>query len=223
MRPRLLAIALLTGLCTGLSAPVFAQMKSMVARTGHWEGSVGLYGTSSESASGTNGSGIDVDGGIGLSLGLGYHFSEHLAVRFDGSWARPDYSARFNTEEDGLVEIDQELSLFSGQVSGVYHLLPGAFTPYLQAGIGWTYVDSNVADGPPVTGCWWDPWWGYICSNFFSTYSETSFSWNLGAGLRYDLNRDMFVRGGYEMLSIDSGEGVKPAFDTFRLEIGWKF
>ena len=101
MRPRLLAIALLTGLCTGLSAPVFAQMKSMVARTGHWEGSVGLYGTSSESASGTNGSGIDVDGGIGLSLGLGYHFSEHLAVRFDGSWARPDYSARFNTEEDG--------------------------------------------------------------------------------------------------------------------------
>lgn len=219
MRFKLTITALLLGFC----APGWAQMASMVSRTGHWEGSIGLYGTSSESASGTNGSGIDVDSGIGIGFGLGYNFSEQLALRFDGSWTRPDYDARYTSEEGELVALSHELTLFTGQVSGVYRILPGAFTPYVQAGIGWTYVDSNVADGPPITGCWWDPWWGYICSNFYSTYTETNFSWNLGAGLRYDLNRDMFLRGGYEHVVIEGGEGVEPSFDSFRLEVGWKF
>ena len=90
-------------------------------------------------------------------------------------------------------------------------------------GIGWTNIDSNVTDGPPVTGCWWDPWWGYICAPFYSTYNDTNFSWNVGAGLRFDFSRTMFVRGGYEMTTIDGNSSADPTFDAFRIELGWKF
>jgi opacity protein-like surface antigen len=192
-------------------------------RSGNWETSFGVSLTGSERSDGLNGSSLDVDSGWGIGASVGYNFNDHLALNFDGSWIRADYDAVLDTEDEGLVEISHELDVFNGQFNAVYNLLPGAFTPYLQAGIGWTYVDSNVADGPPTTGCWWDPWWGYICSNFYSTYSETNFSWNAGAGLRYDMGNGMFLRGGWQRTHIDGGSGADPRFDAFRFELGWLF
>jgi len=195
-----------------------------VQRAGSWETTIGLYVTGEESSSGENGSSLDVDTGYGLGVSIGYNFTSNLALRFDGSWARPDYQAVVNSEEEGLLRVDHELSVFNGQFNGVWNIIDGAFTPYLQAGIGWTYLDSNVADGPPQTGCWWDPWWGYICDNFYSTYSDSNFSWNVGAGLRYEFGRSMFVRGGWERTEIDTGKnGADPDFDAFRFELGWFF
>ncbi|MBS3745223.1 MAG: porin family protein [Wenzhouxiangellaceae bacterium] len=192
-------------------------------RAGKWESTVGLYLTGSESASGINNSSIDIDTGAGLGFSAGYNFTQNFALRFDGAWSRADYDAVLDTDAQGLLDISHRLSAFTGQVNGVWNILDGAFTPYLQAGFGWSYIDSNVSDGPPVTGCWWDPWWGYICSDFYSTYDETNFSWNFGAGLRYEFNNRMFVRGGWEQLNIDGGKGVDPSFDAFRLELGWIF
>jgi opacity protein-like surface antigen len=192
-------------------------------RAGKWESTFGLYLTGSESAGGINESSVDIDSGYGAGFSAGYNFTQNLALRFDGSWSRADYEAVLDSEDDGLVTISHRLSAFTGQFNGVWNILDGAFTPYLQAGVGWTYLDSNVSDGPPTTGCWWDPWWGYICSNFYSTYSETNFSWNVGAGLRYEFGRGMFVRGGWEQTTIDGGKGVDPSFDAFRFELGWLF
>lgn len=210
-------------LCQTLPASAEWWDSSPGKRTGKWETSISGYFTGSESANGLNGSSLDVDSGYGVAFSIGKNLSEHLALRFDGSWARADYDAVLNSEEDGPVEISHTLDLFTGAFNGVYNFVEGPLTPYAQAGIGWTYVDSNVADGPPVTGCWWDPWWGYICSNFFSTYSETNFSWNVGAGLRYEFQRGMFVRGGWERTFIDGRNGADPEFDAYRFEFGWMF
>ena len=221
---RLTATSLLLLVASMLAAQAQAQwVSSSAQRTGKMETTIGVYSTFSESSSGLNESSLDIDSGFGLGFSIGYNFSEHLALRFDGSWARADYDAILDTEDEGLVAINHTLDLFNGQINGVYNFFEGNFTPYVQAGIGWTYVDSNVADGPPATGCWWDPWWGYICSNFYSTYSDTSFSWNLGAGLRYEMGRGMFVRGGWEQTHIDGGSGADPTFDAVRVELGWFF
>lgn len=198
-------------------------VSSSTPRAGKWETTFGLYLTGSESSDGLNASSVDIDNGYGLALSAGYNFTQHLALRFDGAWFRADYDAVLDTEDEGLVEINHRLSAFNGQFNGVWNILDGAFTPYLQAGIGWTYIDSNVTDGPPSTGCWWDPWWGYICSGFYSTYNETNFSWSLGAGLRYEFGRGMFIRGGWEQTNIDGGQGTDPSFDAFRAELGWLF
>ncbi|MEM9313465.1 MAG: outer membrane beta-barrel protein, partial [Pseudomonadota bacterium] len=50
-----------------------------------------------------------------------------------------------------------------------------------------------------------------------------NFAWNVGAGLRYEIQRGMYVRGGWEQTHIDGGSGTDPTFDAFRLELGWMF
>ncbi|MEM9758770.1 MAG: porin family protein [Pseudomonadota bacterium] len=222
-RPLSLLSSLLLMLLSATPAVAEWWDASAGKRAGKWETSFGAYFTGSEASDGLNESSIDVDAGYGFSFSVGHNFSEHFALRFDGSWSRADYDAVLDTEEQGPVTISHRLTLFNGQFNGVYNFLEGAFTPYVQGGVGWTYIDSNVADGPPATGCWWDPWWGYICGDFYSTYSDTNFAWNVGAGLRYEIQRGMYVRGGWEQTHIDGGSGTDPTFDAFRLELGWMF
>ena len=197
---------------------------AQTSRDDKWEGTLQLLGTSAESSNGEMGSSIDVDSAVGLGFGFAYNFNEHFAIGFDGSWVKPNYTAVFNTEEDGLQTLRHKMTVFNGQINGTWNILSGPFTPYLQAGLGWTYIDSNVTDGPPVTGCWWDPWWGYICSGFYNTYSTTEFSWGAEAGLRYEFNNDMFIKGGYAHVDIDGGNNsADPSLNMWRLHVGWKF
>jgi opacity protein-like surface antigen len=192
-------------------------------RSRSWEATIQVLGTGSESRNGENGSEVDFDSATGWGFGVAYNFNEHLAVGFDGAFVKPKYTATFNTDEDGLVSLRHKASVFNGQLNGTWNIMKGPFTPYLQLGIGWTHIDSNVADGPPVTGCWWDPWWGYVCSNFYSTYKDTRFSWGAGAGLRYDFQNRMFVKGSINRVEIDGGNNeVDIKFDVWRLELGWK-
>jgi len=193
-------------------------------RDDRWEGTLQLIGSSGQSSQGENGSSIDVDSAVGLAFGAAYNLSEHFAVGFDGTWVEPNYTAVFNTEENGLQTLRHKMTVFNGQFSAIWNVIDGPITPYLQAGIGWTYIDSNVTDGPPTTGCWWDPWWGYICSGFYSTYSDTRFSWGAEAGLRVEFDNDMFLKGGYSRIDIDGpNNGSDPSLSTWRLQVGWMF
>ena len=209
----------------GIAALVLSSTAgAQTFRDNRWEGTLQLLGSSSESSDGEMGSSIAVDSAVGFGFGFAYNFNEHFAIGFDGSWVRPKYTAVYNTEEDGLQTLRHKMTIFNGQINGIWNIINGAFTPYLQAGLGWTYIDSNVTDGPPVTGCWWDPWWGYICSSFYSTYSTTKFSWGAEAGLRYDFDNDMFIKGGYSLVNINSGNNsVDPSLNMWRLQVGWKF
>jgi opacity protein-like surface antigen len=194
--------------------------KADTKRGGKWEGTFQLIGNSSESTGGAQESSLDVDSEIGFGFGLGYNFNSRFALNFDMSYIKPDYTAVFDTEDDGLQRIDHHMTVFTGQLNGVWNFTDGPFTPYVQAGIGWTNIDSNVADGPPTTGCWWDPWWGYVCRNSFSTYDDTSFSYGAGLGLRYEFGygQRTFVKGSYNFQKVDTR--ADPQYDMWRLEIG---
>lgn len=203
-------------LVTAFAAPALAD------RAGAWEATVQLVGNANESSQGRNGSSLEVDNDVGLAFGAAYNFNEHLAAGLELTFLNPDYTATIQTDNNGSRTYDTELDVFNGQLSATWNFLPGAFTPYAQAGIGWTYIDSNIIDGLPVTGCWWDPWWGYVCTNYYSTYDDTRFSYGAGLGLRYEFSRTMFASGGYSHVEIDGGgDGVEPELDLWRLQLGW--
>ena len=188
----------------------------------NWEGTLQLIGTGSESSGGDNGSSLDFDSSTGFAFGFAYNFNPNLSVGFDASLVKPNYSAELNTEDDGVISLRHKANIFNGQLNGTWNMINGPFTPYLQLGIGWTHMDSNVTDGPPTTGCWWDPWWGYVCSNFYSTYKDTRFSWGAGAGLRYEFMNGMFVKGSVNRIEIDSKKSAAdPKLDMWKLELGW--
>ncbi len=195
-------------------------------RGNNWEATIQLIGTASDSSDGENGSSVDFDSATGWAFGITYNFNEHLSLGFDGSFVKPKYTAVIVPDDDDEdpFSIDHKATIFNGAVNGTYNIMKGNFTPYVQLGLGWTNVDSNVADGPPSTGCWWDPWWGYVCANFYSTYNDTSFSWNAGLGLRYEFQNRMFLKGSVNRIFLDSNQdSADPKLDMWKIELGWMF
>ena len=189
-----------------------------------WEWSVAAIFQDSESVGTVGGSNVQIDNELGLGFSFAYLVNDRLSIGADIEWLSPDYVATLVDDLGGSSIIDHEFSQFNGRIKGSFNLLDGPLTPYLEAGFGWTYVDSNVADGPPLVGCWWHPWWGYICDGYYNTFHETSFSYGGAIGLRYRLRGGTILKLSYNTYEIDgSGEAPDPTLSAARLEVAWGF
>ena len=216
--------------------PLLAQAQSFRApgAAQPWYLSVSAIYQDSLSAGGQGGpesptpdaSSLRVSSELGLGVNFGYNFSEHLALGLDIEYLRPDYKATLVPEDpnDSATVIDHRLTQWNWRLKGTWNLTEGPLVPYVDFGYGWTNVDSNVVDGPPITGCWWDPWWGWVCSDFYSTFSSTETSWGGAVGLRYDLPMEGFLRLSWNRWELESGGNSQDlTLESYRLEYGWTF
>jgi len=195
-------------------------------RADTWEWSVSGVFQESKGSNGQGGSSLDVNSTTGFGINLAYNYTSKLALGGDFEFIRPRYTAVI-VDETGVqddVVIKHRMSQFNMRFKGTFNLIDGPFTPFLEAGIGWSFFDSNVADGPPLVGCWWHPLWGYICDGYYRTYGEDMFSYGVGAGLRYQFRGGSFVKASYNLWELDGlGKGVDSSFGAGRLEFGWSF
>lgn len=190
-------------------------------RDGKWEASFQLVNSQSADTNGENGSGVEIDSEIGWGLTLGYNFNPHLLVNFQFTSLSPQYDATLVAEDtDDTYNIKRDMDSYNSQFNVVYNFMDQQLTPFVQAGLGWSYIDSNVADGPPNTVCWWDPWWGYICEGFQNTYNDTRFSYNIGAGVRYELDNSVLFRASYQQNWTDLSNSSDLSMGIIYLEIG---
>ena len=216
----ILSVALCVILATATTA---ANAQS--PRPGQLELSIGPAYNFSDSYQGRGGSSLDLSSRTGIRLGMEYFSSSKLSLGFDASWAKPSFDAEL-VPEDGspTVSISHRASIFTGHFTGTYYFREGPVTPFVEAGLGWTFFDSNVSDGSPIVGCWWDPWWGYICSDFYSTYSATNFSYGAGVGLRWNIGPDMAVNAGYRWLEVEAdGLSKKPTLESAVIEFVYRY
>jgi opacity protein-like surface antigen len=219
---RLVVLLLLIGISTSLHAQRFNTKRIHDSlRHGNWEAGLVTQYQNSSDLLGEQGSSIEIDGTWGWGFALGYNLSSrwHFGYRF--TMNKPDYSATIVPEEPEEPDqtIDYQMTKYAHAFNATFHFFDGPLTPYLQAGVGWTKLDSNIINRPPVTGCWWDPWWGYICSTSWTTYDTSAFSYNAGLGLRWDLNSAFFTRMSYNREWVDLDAGSMD-FDTLSLEAG---
>jgi len=195
-------------------------------RTGSWEWAISGVFQDSKNLGSEGGSTLDIDDGIGIGFNLSYYVNTKLSIGFDLDYLQPDYTAVLI--EDAIPStttvIDHEFTQLNGRFKGTFNFIDAPFTPFLEVGAGWTYIDSNVADGPPITGCWWHPYWGYICDNYYSTYTQTSFTYGVGVGLRYDIACGSFIKASVNSWELDNVGSTEDAFlNGARLEFGWGF
>ncbi len=190
-------------------------------RDGKWEASFKVLNSISTDIDGEMGSSIDIDSDIGWGFSLGYNINPHILVNFEMTSTTPKYDATLIYEDnDETYHIKNKMNLYSSQFNVVYNFTTEQFTPFVQAGLGWSYLDSNIADGPPNTVCWWDPWWGYICEGYQKTYNDTRFSYNVAAGVRYELDNSMFFRASYQQNWIDLSSSDDLSLGMIHIEIG---
>lgn len=193
----ILYTALMIAICGTSLADEFSRLSS---RTGKWEFGIQLNHVDNWDLASRNGSTIDVDNDTGLSFSAGYNINENINLSFDFSHNSQAYDAVVIPIDDTTgaagnpVNIHHNLDNEAFNFNFTYNFLAKTFTPFISGGLGWTYLDSNISSSEVNTVCWWDPFWGYICTPYISTYSTTPFTYGIGAGLRWDVTRTMAIK-----------------------------
>lgn len=194
------------------------------SRDGRWEGSVILALQNGLDQAYEGGSELAIDSTMGWGVSFAWNWTDKWNVAYRLVSASPDYTALVVPEDTDIVPqvLEHKLSKMSHQLNMTYNFSRKAFTPFVSAGIGYTTMDSNVPSAPPTTGCWWDPWWGYICDSDWRTYTKSGLSYNLGAGVRWDINNAIYTKASYirEFMDVKNGS---VNFDMAIFEMGLMF
>ena len=211
----------LPALFIGLLFALGAQSQSYPpGRPPGWEFRGDLLFQNQKDARTDVGSDIALDTGWGGSLGVGYRFSPYTEMYFMLDFQSINYDARVVRADvpNVAVNVSDKADIITPRIEGNINFLDHPLTPYVTAGIGWGFVDSNVPNGRAQVGCWQDPWWGYVCAPYQTTYHNDRFTYDIGAGVRWDVNQTFSMRLAYEKHWLDlSGEVGTPNLDQFRL------
>lgn len=217
-------LALLT--CLAATVPVVAGDSD---REDRWQLTIPVTYVESQSFSGQGGSTVDLSRDLAWGIGFGYNFDEHWYLGFETNWISAGYLASIPVDTDGdQVPDDFERVggiLDAGAVGfvGQYNFLEKTVTPFVRASVGSTFIDSNIAAGPPQGICWWYPFWGYVCDVWQPTYSKSVFSYGAAIGVRADVNDRFFLEGTFNQHWADAKRTDTLEFTGYRLAVGWTF
>ena len=172
------------------------------------------------------GSNARTDTGYGLLFGWARNFSPHVTGGLEIAWSNQDYRATVqpgpgNNSPAGNISGTLEsrtIRFFSS-----YNFSSAAFTPLVTGGLGWTWVDSNIPAGLPENVCWYYPWWGQYCGTYVPTHNTTKFSYNAGAGLRYDYGKGVFKAVVNSQWVDFGGDYGSSSVIQYRVDFGFKF
>jgi opacity protein-like surface antigen len=234
------ALRNITTLITGLAAVLFLSSGNSLAaapetdRGEKWEFYIPVRYLSSWSFDGEANTRLEIGSDYGWGFGFGYNLSDHFNLGFEFTWIDTNYEVSVDFDDDagggvgdgvvdGSATIGGTLEASSGTFTAQYNFTNKVFTPFVNGGLGWTYVDSNIPTGPAEGVCWWDPWWGYVCNTWQPTATDTSFSYSLGGGLRWELAEAFFLEAAYTVMWIDFDQAGSTDFDGWRYKMGWKF
>jgi opacity protein-like surface antigen len=189
-------------------------------RAGTWDFFMPLTYNPAFSWNGEGGSFVDLNATWGFGFGFGYNFSDHFQLNGLFSWAARNYTATYTTNigQVGQYSNTEYSSTFS--VNGIYYLLAGNISPFVTAGIGWTYIDTSIPNGPSSGQCWWDPWYGYVCGTYYPTKTQADWSYSVGLGVRFDLAPQFSLQPSYNKawVNLNNAGGSSPYFDIWRVD-----
>ena len=215
-------ILILTALFLLLASAVQAQTRRgfLPTRAKLWEFSLQTRYTTKQDISGEGGSSLSLQDDLGWGFSFAYNLSQHWNLGFVVAWRSINYTATIVDADDPQTKNNygSKLDMSTIGLQGNWNILKGPLTPFISGAIGWTLVDTNIFAGY-YTGCWWDPWWGYVCGPWPATYGTNTSSYNIGVGGRFELTDTFFLRIAYEYNYVDvqSFEGT----NIIRLDIGW--
>ena len=207
-------LPLAAALALGWSASALAE------RQPGWDLGTDIIWQDSHNVDFEGGTSASLDDDFGLAITFAYRFNSRLELQFGLDWNNVDYDINIRSGSVGGRDLraSGELESFTPYVGVGFNFLEGPFTPYVEANVGWAFIDTNIPDGPPQSACWWDPWFGYVCGSWQDTRDIDEMTYSAGAGLRWDVSNVWSLRFGYEKHWIDLDKATSaPGLDQFRL------
>lgn len=131
----------------------------------------------------------------GFLLEGGYNYTQKWFFGGYFSLNSADYMSDVKDIDGNSDSLFSTLSFFDLQFITRYNFFKTVLTPYVEAGIGMTSIDSGVASGEVVETCWWDPLFGeYVCGYRQTNKTITKLSATLGVGARYEMTKKSFFK-----------------------------
>jgi opacity protein-like surface antigen len=191
-----------------------------------WEASIGLLYQSAENIGFTGGAFLATEDDIGVVGAIGYRFNPKLDLVFGFESATIGYElTRQSATTPGTTQqIATDYEAFTPFVKFNYNFIDRSLMPFVSAGIGWSFIDTNIPTGNTSFECWWDPWWGYLCGEFAQTKTTKAFAYQLGAGARWTFNDTYGMRLEYQKQWLNLSRAVgTPSFDQLKLTLVVKY
>lgn len=217
-----IALFIFTAACA-----VGAAAQNSPPRAGKWEFTLEPQFTHSQSFNSGNGSGGTVDSALGFGFGVAYNLNNHLSLGGDFVWTNANYNATVagaGSNVGATYNTSGVLYANTLRFNATWNILEGDFTPFVVGGIGSTYIDTNIPNGPPSNQCWYDPWWGYYCGSYVPTKTAYYVSYSGGLGIRFEVDRNIFLRAVALRQWLDVGGSIgQPYTSQYRFDVGFKF
>jgi opacity protein-like surface antigen len=209
--------------CAAMISP-FAEGQERTERGKELDFTIGLPYLQSETTTFEGGTVVDT----GSSTGLGFNFDWRFADRWSAGATLAmhdiDYTANIALADgapgsSAVVQNDLDTQSLMGHVKRYFGTWDRV-APYASGALGWVTIDTNIATGPPVGFCWFDPWFGVRCSAFQPTRTMTEAGAVLGLGVRWAFSRRVFLDAsvGREWIDLDNSD--RPDFKQVRIAFG---
>lgn len=223
MRRILVVMTAILILSTVASAAMAQSYKrGQLPRSERWDFTIQTRYTSSSDYTGSDGSYLSINSDLGWGFGFSYNFNQHFNLGMLFSWRSVPYEAQAVDAEDSgnTINYSSNLTTSTFGLSGEYNILKGRYTPYVNGSLGWVHINTNIPAGW-TSGCWYYPYYGYVCGPVPLTYGANETAYTLGLGGRFEMSDSVFLRGGYEWgwISLDYMETM----GIVRIDIGFMF
>lgn len=129
-----------------------------------------------------------------FGFGAGYNITEQLSVHAQFAYTNPDYDAVFKADDGRTFDVWGSADISTGDLAIRYDFLKGKFRPFVQASLGFMYIDTGIPNGP--YSYWWDWYWGGYYSDA-PTVSHTYFTLGATVGANYYFTKNFFAQLSY--------------------------
>jgi hypothetical protein len=168
------------------------------------------------------------DGGLGVGFSVARNLNNHFAVGVEGTFAQVQYRATVAPGAGNAgagFESRGTMETAALRAHATWNLLSGPVTPFLTAGAGVIFLDTDLMTDPPANACWFYPWHGQVCSDKAPQGALARLTYSAGTGLRIDLREKQgFVRAYVGGEWIEFSEALSPvATVQFRADFGLRF
>ena len=141
---------------------------------------------------------MEADDTIVGGIGVGFNFHDHLNLNMDMFFGSTDLIVKGYG-----ATVKADTNLLGIDVNLDYNILKSRFTPMITAGIGFINFNGDVV--------------GY-------DFTETDFSYNVGAGFRWDITDHFLIKGIYRVTWTeleDTDDSI--TLDGISLSVGYLF
>jgi hypothetical protein len=193
------------------------------------EWSLNLHYISSERYAFEGGAAARNDGGGGISATLARNFNDYLSLGAELSYGEFDHRAAVAAAPGNPAsgfEARGKMELVTLRAVANWYLLARPMTPFLAAGAGVTFLDTNFTGEAPANACWIYPWHGQACGAQPPDGTLARLSYGASVGARWDLSREQgFLRAliGGEWIELSEATSGRVGYVQVRADFGLLF